>query len=127
MTILVFGGTAGDDNSYAVVESFTPGAGWTWFVMEYDSGEEVVCGLVEGTCMEFGSFSLAEIRDVEGPWGMHAERDRFFSLTRAREQEAYQREWGGRGPYDRMGEVDEGDEGDEGERCVGSGSKSSYS
>ncbi|TET50187.1 MAG: DUF2958 domain-containing protein [Anaerolineales bacterium] len=101
MTIPGARATEESKDPYAVVKFFTPDAGWTWFVTEWEPESGVFFGLVEGLYTEFGTFSLQELTEARGPWGMRVERDLHFRPTRVRELKAYQREWGGRGPYDR--------------------------
>ena len=77
----------------AVVKFFTPDAGWTWYASEFD-GEDIFFGLVAGLEIEFGYFSLAELRSIRGPLGLPIERDRFFkpqSLRELRDQHNQER------------------------------------
>jgi DNA repair protein RadC len=57
---------------------FTPWAGWTWFITEFD-GEDTLFGLVSGHEVELGYISLAELEALEGPGGLRVERDRHFT------------------------------------------------
>ena len=59
------------------VKWFTPDAGWTWYLLEWD-GEDLCFGWVVGPEAELGYFSLAEIGAVRGPYGLLVERDRHF-------------------------------------------------
>ncbi|MFC1959366.1 DUF2958 domain-containing protein [Chloroflexota bacterium] len=61
----------------AVVKFFTPDAGWTWYASEFD-GNDLFFGLVSGLEVELGYFSLSELREVRGPWGLPIERDLYF-------------------------------------------------
>lgn len=60
------------------VKFFTPWSNWTWYAMEYDPEERMFFGIVEGLETEFGYFSLDEIAEVRGPFGLKIERDRHF-------------------------------------------------
>lgn len=62
----------------AHVKLFTPDAGWTWFITEYDSAERRCFGLVIGHDRELGYFSLAELETVRGPLGLPIERDLYW-------------------------------------------------
>jgi hypothetical protein len=64
----------------AQVKFFTPDAHWTWYASEFD-GEDTFFGLVIGDFIEFGSFSLSELADVRGGFGLPIERDKFFEPT----------------------------------------------
>ncbi len=57
---------------------FTPWAGWTWFITEFD-GDDTLFGLVSGHEVELGYISLAELESLEGPGGLRVERDQHFS------------------------------------------------
>ena len=68
-----------EDNPDPVVQVkfFTPWSNWTWFATEFD-GEDTFFGLVKGFETELGYFSLAELEQVRGPWGLKIERDMYF-------------------------------------------------
>jgi hypothetical protein len=56
---------------------FTPWSNWTWYIVEYD-GQDQCWGVVEGHEVEFGYFSLKEIAELKGPYGLKVERDKWF-------------------------------------------------
>jgi hypothetical protein len=58
---------------------FTPDSSWTWYVIEYDPEEQLCFGLVIGHERELGYFSLDEILEVRGPFGLPVERDLYFT------------------------------------------------
>ena len=62
---------------FAQVKFFTPDAGWTWYAAEFD-GTDVFWGLVQGFELEYGAFSLSELREIRGGLGLPVERDRYF-------------------------------------------------
>ncbi len=68
------------DDPVAVVKFFTPWTDWTWYATEFD-GDDTFFGLVQGLEEELGYFSLAELRDVQGPAGLRIERDLYFNPT----------------------------------------------
>ena len=77
----------------ALVKFFTPDAQWTWYASEFD-GEDIFFGLVIGLEIEFGYFSLSELKAVRGPLGLPIERDKFFesqTLKTLRDLHARQR------------------------------------
>ena len=61
----------------AQVKFFTPDANWTWYASEYD-GQDLFFGLVDGHELEFGYFSLLDLRGIQGPLGLPIERDLYF-------------------------------------------------
>ena len=63
------------------VKFFTPWSNWTWYVIEFD-GVNQCFGYVKGLDSEFGYFSLKELSEVEGPFGLKVERDKFFEPTK---------------------------------------------
>ena len=61
---------------------------------EYD-GENIFFGLVSGLELEFGYFSLKELKEVKGPMGLPIERDLHFepkTLRELRDQHRRERE-----------------------------------
>ena len=54
---------------------FTPWSNWTWYALEYDPDEGVCFGLVVGHEVELGTFSLCELLEIRGPYGLQIERD----------------------------------------------------
>jgi len=61
------------------VKLFTPWAGWTWLLTEYDPKEKLAFGFVynaaEPDCAELGYISIDELESVTGPMGLKIERD----------------------------------------------------
>jgi hypothetical protein len=64
-------------DALAQVKYFTPDADWTFYASEYD-GEDTFYGLVVGLEIELGSFSLSELQQVRGPFGLAIERDLYY-------------------------------------------------
>jgi Protein of unknown function (DUF2958) len=64
----------------AWVKFFTPDASWTWYATEFD-GEDTFFGLVQGQDEELGYFSLSELQNLQGPFGLKVERDISFKPT----------------------------------------------
>lgn len=58
----------------ALVKFFTPDSNWSWYASEFD-GEDIFFGLVSGFEVELGYFSLSELKNARGPWGLPIERD----------------------------------------------------
>lgn len=65
-----------------VVKFFNPAGIGTWLATELDADGDTLFGLAQlnGT-PELGSFSLEEVATLELPFGMHIERDVFFTGT----------------------------------------------
>ncbi len=61
---------------------FTPSSSWTWYVTEYDPDSHICFGWVIDSaapeCAELGEFSLDELDQVRGPFGLPVERDLYF-------------------------------------------------
>jgi len=71
-------------NSIAYVKFFTPWSYWTWYAMEFD-GEDIFYGYVRGVECEFGTFSLSELKSINGLFGLKVERDKYFKPTKISE------------------------------------------
>jgi hypothetical protein len=56
---------------------FMPSVSWVWYVLEFD-GQDTFFGLVDGHCKELGYFSLSELEQLKGPFGLPVERDLYF-------------------------------------------------
>ena len=68
------------EDKLILAKLFTPWSTWTWYVIEYD-GEDRCFGFVKGHEAEFGYFSIKELSEIEGPYGLKVERDRHFKPT----------------------------------------------
>lgn len=71
--------TDGESDPLVVVKLFTPWSSWTWHVIEHDPDDGTAFGLVEGLETEMGYFSISELREVNGPFGLRIERDLWFA------------------------------------------------
>lgn len=69
----------GKENPVALVKFFAPWSNWTWYASEYDPETGLFFGLVSGFEMEFGYFSLDELQNVRGKFGLKIEKDRFYT------------------------------------------------
>ena len=76
--------TEGDEDAVVQAKFFTPDSNWTWYVLEFD-GEDIFFGLVNGFELELGYFSLSELKEARGPWGLPIERDLYFEPQTLRE------------------------------------------
>lgn len=62
-----------------VVKFFNPVGIGTWLATELDADNDTCFGLADLGFPELGSFSLEELATLELPFGMHIERDVFFT------------------------------------------------
>ena len=68
-----------------VVKYFTPDSNWTWYGIEYSPETRLFFGLVDGFDKELGYFSLDELENIHGPYGLPVERDLWFKPTKLSE------------------------------------------
>ena len=74
-----------DMDQMIVAKFFTPWTNWTWYLMNKEPESDYCWGIVEGHDIEAGSFSLAELRGIAGPFEMEIERDLHFVPLKANE------------------------------------------
>lgn len=71
-----------------IAKYFNPVGAGTWYATEYDPINKIFFGYVSifgDWCDEWGSFSLAELEQVELPLGMKIERDLYCGEKRISE------------------------------------------
>ena len=62
-----------------VAKFFYPAGTWTWYLMNLDPEDMDYCwGIVKGDEVETGSFSILELTEYRGQFGLGIERDKFF-------------------------------------------------
>jgi hypothetical protein len=77
--LLANGRQSGRDH-VPVVKFFNPVGIGTWLATKLDADGDIPFGLAElNDAPELGSFSLEELATLELPFGMHIERDLFFT------------------------------------------------
>lgn len=76
--LLANGRQSGRDH-VPVVKFFNPVGVGTWLATELDADNDTCSGLADLGFPEIGSFSLEELAALELPFGMHIERDVFFT------------------------------------------------
>ena len=72
------------DNDPIIAKFFNPTGAGTWYVMEGEkqsNNDWVFYGVAEIQAKEWGSFSLFELEDFRGVFGLGIERDRNFKGT----------------------------------------------
>jgi hypothetical protein len=62
----------------ARIKLFDPTGSWTWYIASYDPDTRIAYGMVDGFEKEFGSFSMEELVEWEGRFGLPIERDLYF-------------------------------------------------
>lgn len=72
------------EEAICVVKFFDPTGSWTWYATEFD-GKDTFFGLVDGFELEWGSFSLSELKSVKGTLGLGIERDRYFGMPKLKD------------------------------------------
>lgn len=71
------GATSEEEDPMVLCKFFTPDSSWTWFAIEFD-GQDTFFGFVDGHFQELGYFSLSELKELRGPFGLPVERDLYF-------------------------------------------------
>ena len=66
------------ENLMCMAKLFNPIGIGTWYVIEYDPEEELAFGYVDLGYPELDYFSLKELRDINLPYGLKIERDKFW-------------------------------------------------
>jgi hypothetical protein len=69
------------EDPMVICKFFLPMTKWTWYATEFD-GKDTFFGFVSGEYPELGYFSLSELENLEGQYGIGVERDRYFEPTR---------------------------------------------
>ncbi len=75
-----------DMDQLIVAKFFDPnGSSWSWYLMNQDPEEpDYLWGIVDGFAIEMGSFSLSELQNFRGRFGLGIERDLYFTPIVAR-------------------------------------------
>ena len=69
-----------------IAKFFNPTGGGTWFASEYNPKDKIFFGYVSifgDHCDEWGYFSLKELEDFKGRFGLGIERDLHFTETKS--------------------------------------------
>ena len=74
------------ENQKVVAKFFDPAGSWTWYLMNIDPEDSSYAwGIVRGAEVEVGSFSLTELQEYKGRFGLGLERDIYFTPRNAQE------------------------------------------
>ena len=61
---------------------FLPNSNWTWYIIEIDKSDYNTCyGLVDGFEQELGYFTIKELENLRGQFGLKVELDSSFTPT----------------------------------------------
>ena len=69
------------DDPMVICKFFYPDFSWSWYAIEFD-GQDICFGFVDGDFPELGYFSLVELQNTRGKWGLPIERDLHFKPRR---------------------------------------------
>ena len=62
---------------------FLPNSNWTWYIIEINKEDNNTCfGLVDGFEQELGYFTLRELENLKGLFGLKVELDTSFQPTK---------------------------------------------
>lgn len=70
-----------EEDPMVICKFFAVWTSWTWYGIEFD-GKDLLFGYVAGDYPELGYFSLPELENLEGQYGIGVERDMYFEPTR---------------------------------------------
>lgn len=61
--------------------------GYTWYVLEAEKADNdyEFFGIIVGQHTEYGYFTLSQLENVTGQWGLRVERDRGFKPTKVKD------------------------------------------
>ena len=62
---------------------FLPNSNWTWYIIEINKEDNNTCyGFVDGLEKELGYFTLSELENLKGAFGLKVELDTSFKPTK---------------------------------------------
>lgn len=73
------------DDPIVIAKFFNPTGAGTWYATEYNAETRIFFGFVVLHDRELGYFSLDEMENYRGRFGLGIERDRYFSEQRLSE------------------------------------------
>ena len=78
---LGYGDNLSMEEQTVTAKFFDPTGSFSWYLMELDKDEDRAYGFVTSQFEpkgEFGPFSMKELKDLDLPFGLYIERDKFF-------------------------------------------------
>ena len=71
--------TENQEEKICYVKLFLADSNWTWYIIEIDKQDNNTCfGLVDGLEKELGYFTLSELENLKGAFGLKVELDTSF-------------------------------------------------
>ena len=71
------------------VKLFLPSSNWTWYIIEINKEDNNTCyGFVDGLEKELGYFTLSELENLKGMFGIKVELDISFKPTKLSKMKA---------------------------------------
>ncbi|MCT7521153.1 DUF2958 domain-containing protein [Aliarcobacter cryaerophilus] len=81
--------TENQEEKICYVKLFLPNSNWTWYIIEIDKQDNNTCfGFVDGLEQELGYFTLRELENLKGLFGLKVELDTSFKPTKLSEIKA---------------------------------------
>ena len=75
--------TENQEDPICHLKLFLPSSNWTWYIIEIDKQDNNTCfGFVDGLEQELGYFTIKELENLRGQFGLKAELDSSFKATR---------------------------------------------
>ena len=71
--------TENQEEKICYVKLFLPNSNWTWYIIEIDKQDKNTCfGFVDGLEQELGYFTIRELENLKGAFGLKVELDTSF-------------------------------------------------
>ena len=75
--------TENQEEKICYVKLFLADSNWTWYIIEIDKQDNNTCfGFVDGLEQELGYFTIRELENLRGQFGLKVELDSSFKATR---------------------------------------------
>ena len=75
--------TENQEDKICHVKLFLPSSNWTWYIIEIDKTNLNTCfGFVDGLEQELGYFTIRELENLKGMFGLKVELDTSFKPTK---------------------------------------------
>ena len=74
--------TEDQNDPLCYIKLFTPDSNFTWYIIEVSIDGDMCYGYVQGLENELGYFSLNELKEIRGAFGLPVEIDKSFKPTK---------------------------------------------
>ena len=75
--------TENQEEKICYVKLFLPNSNWTWYIIEINKQDNNTCfGFVDGLEQELGYFTIRELENLRGLFGLKVELDVSFKPTK---------------------------------------------